>query len=244
MEENGVDCQECRQLLDTYSSMIEGIVHKLNNILTGISTNASLIGMLSARSGGEVGPRICGLSEKMESAVYDIDNLLTKMVDFNYSVGNAPNVFNPVSLIEDSLDIIKVLLRKRISLRTRLLKESLEIKTSTGTFINLLYCLAIYSNRLLNGEGEVVIGCQLVAEPSENNLPPGKYLEVEFLLVGSTSSSSRKQAREQNSFFQRNTEEILDFVMAKTSSFGGILSVTAPYKKTQAVKLFWPVITD
>lgn len=236
----------------TLATITNGLVHDFSNVMAGVLSISELY--FDAVKEGD--PMHKGLSQIKKSA-FDAQKIVRKIIELNRKQTNVKSYYNIEQLIEDQIDLIKIILPKHIVVTTQLVGREVPVYTEDVAFRQTLLNFAMNSRYAMgNDHGELGIRLRLLkaGEPMMSGAYDAPRLasvpgvEIAFSDTGSGIPSeylskifqpffSTKEATKGSGFGLYNAKLYVE-------SSGGEIGVASVVGKGTTFYLFLPTVQE
>ncbi len=233
------------QKLEAVGTLAGGIAHELNNVLTVVLTNASLLqSELGARNDDS---RTC-LTE-MEMAVRRGSSMIRRLLAFarHEKVNARPERIDKI--VSEAADTLRRLIPANIEIRTESRRETPQIMADADAVEQMLFNLATNARDAMPDGGTLTIAVDRVrvshGDPESSLGAPGEYVALSVIDTG-TGMDESTLARATEPFFTtkpagEGTGLGLAMVFGLMQQHRGFLSLTSRPGHGTTIRLFFPI---
>ncbi len=233
------------QKLEAVGTLAGGIAHELNNVLTVVLTNASL---LESELGTRNDESRTYLTE-MEMAVRRGSAMIRRLLAFTRHEKVNPQPERIDKIVSEAADTLRRLIPASIEIRTESRRETPQIMADADAVEQMLFNLATNARDAMPDGGTVTIVVDQVrvspGDPESSLGAPGEYVTLSVIDTG-TGMDEGTLARAMEPFFTtkpagEGTGLGLSMVFGLMQQHRGFLSLSSQPGHGTTVRLFFPI---
>lgn len=243
--ENQLAASSWREHLGLITS---GLIHDFSNVITGIYSLSELYHSTLEPTN----PMFTGLGHIKKNAL-EAQKLIRRVIELNREASGKCTYHNAEQLIQDQLDLFRILLPRHVEIETAFTGQELPIYVDDVSFRQALLNLAMNARDAIVKKGKVSIKTRLVAtrEPifigahGGSRLAPKKGIEITFSDTGVGIAPEHISRLFQAFFSTKDTDKGAGLGLYNTYLFisdaGGLLGVRSQVGKGTSFFIYLPL---
>lgn len=225
-----------------------GLIHDFSNVITGIYSLSELYHSTLEPTN----PMFTGLEHIKKNAL-EAQKLIRRIIELNREASGKCTYHNAEQLIQDQLDLFRILLPRHVEIETQFTGQELPIYVDDVGFRQAFLNLAMNARDAIPKKGKVSIHTRVVAirEPifigahGGSRLAPKKGIEITFTDTGTGIAPEHLQRLFQAFFSTKDTGKGAGLGLYNTHLFvndaGGLLGVRSQLGKGTSFFIYLPL---
>jgi two-component system, cell cycle sensor histidine kinase and response regulator CckA len=241
------DADLARQKLESLGTLAGGIAHDFNNLLGAIVAQTELaLGELANGAPAE------GEMRTIASVAMRGAEIVRQLIAYAGEKETALEPVNISRLIEDSLELLKVVVSKHAALRLHLASDGLAVRANPGTIRQILINLVTNASEAIGQRDGVIqvhvsrATIQPYLQAAADALPAGDYVQLEISDTG-CGIALENQSKIFDPFFSMKSPGRglgLSVVQGIVKRLGGTITVSSAVGEGSAFQILLPVAGD
>jgi two-component system, cell cycle sensor histidine kinase and response regulator CckA len=236
--------------METIRTFTGGIAHDLNNLLTVVLGNTSLLKVRSSNS-----PKLSYISNNIHKAANNASLLIQKLVAFSKHEVSETEVIDVADILENSIELVRSNQSPHVKIRSLIENKDLFIKMDSSLISQSILNLLVNAYEAIPDEGEVIIELSK-ATITDNDLNiftlispsavQGEYVKISVSDTG-VGLTQNRFSKIFEPFYSSKDADIrsrglgLTIVYTAVVEGGGVLNVESEENKGTQFHLYFPI---